>query len=104
MKKRESKLGTSVLLCKDMQDFLAQMESDASIVGKKVEKLLEAFDLRNPYDREVMMLMIMNVAAAITSSVEEYNEGVEEWMKHLYQYLLDCYREEKKKWNERKAL
>ena len=97
MKKRESQLGTLVQHCKDMQDFLEQMESDASIVGKKVEKLLKAFDLRNPYDREVMMIMIMNVAAAITSSVEEYNEGIENWMKHLYQYHLDCYRELKKR-------
>ncbi len=76
---------------------MEQMESDASIVGKKVGKLLEAFNLRNPYDREVMMLMIMNVAAAVTSAVEEYNDGIEEWMDHLYHFHLDCYREMKKK-------
>lgn len=97
MKKRESQLGTLVQTCTSLEDFMEQMESDASIVGKEVGKLLEAFNLRNPYDREVMMLMIMNVAAAVTSAVEEYNDGIEEWMDHLYHFHLDCYREMKKK-------
>ena len=97
MKKRKSQLGQLVQTCTSLEDFVAQLESDASIVGKKVGKLLEAFDLRNPYDREVMMMMVMNVAAAVTSAVEEYNEGIEDWMEHLYHFHLDCYREEKKR-------
>lgn len=99
MKKRESQLGKLVQTCTSLEDFMEQMESDASIVGKEVGKLMEAFDLRNPYDREVMMMMITNVAAAVTSAVEEYNDGIEDWMKNLFRFHLECYRDMKKKRN-----
>ena len=43
------------------------------------------------------MIMITNIAAAVTSSVEEYNDGIESWMKRLYHLYLDNYRDMKKK-------
>ncbi len=97
MKKRNSQLGKVFHTCKNYEELVQQLHDEAGVVGKKVEEVMKVFDLRNGYDREVMMIMITNIAAAVTSSVEEYNDGIESWMKRLYHLYLDNYRDMKKK-------
>ena len=66
MKRRNSQLGKVFHTCENYEDLVQQLHDEAGVVGKKVEEVMKVFDLRNGYDREVMMIMITNRQAMAT--------------------------------------
>ena len=92
MKQKKTNLKKVVHMYKDMNDMLKQMSDDAEIVGRQIEELLKAFDLRIPYACSVMMMMLSNILAAVTVRMEQDSQHTENVIMELYQFHLGEYR------------
>ena len=98
-------LGTVVPMVRDINELYNMMAHDAKVVGQEVQNKLQAFDLRVGYDREVLNLMMANIAAAAVSALEEFESSFEKNWRDLFEWHLAEYRrirkEEQTKKNNR---
>ena len=90
-------LGTVVPMVKDINELYNMMAHDAKVVGQEVQNKLQAFDLRVGYDREVLNLMMANIAAATVSALEEFDSSFEKNWRSLFESHLSEYRKMKKR-------
>jgi hypothetical protein len=85
-------LGTVVPIVRDINELYNMMAHDAKVVGLEIQNKLQVFDLRVAYDREVLNLMMANIAAAAVSALEEFESSFEKNWRDLFEWHLAEYR------------
>ena len=94
--KKKTHLGTIVPVVSNIEEFFHMLNTDAEIVGKEIEKVMQVFNLRITYDREVLLLMMANLVAGTVSALEDFDHEYEERMRGLFEYHLEEYRKLKR--------
>ena len=99
--KKGTHLGTIVPVVSSVEELFEMVGHDAEIVGKEIEKIIQAFNLRIVYDREVLLLMMANISAATISALEDCDSEYAERMKELTDWHLGEYRRIKEELNNK---
>ena len=97
--KKGTHLGTIVPVVSSIEEFFDMLNKDAEIVGKEIEKIMQVFNLRITYDREVLLLMMANLAAGALSALEDFDPECEDRFRGLFDIHLDEYRKLKRQKN-----
>ena len=97
--KKGTHLGTIVPVVSSVEELFEMVGHDAEVVGKEIEKIIQAFNLRIVYDREVLLLMMANLVAGTVSALEDFDHEYEERMRGLFEYHLEEYRKLKRQKN-----
>ena len=95
--KKGTNLGTVVPVVRNFNDLFDMINHDAKVVGLEIQNKLQVFDLRVAYDREVLNLMMANIAAAAVSALEEFESSFEKNWRDLFEWHLAEYRRTRKK-------
>ncbi len=93
--KEGTNLGTIVPVVENIDVLFEMVFKDSCEICKDIEKVLKAFDLRVPYDREVLVTTIAHTVAASIISLEDYDDTYENDIKHQTEQFLKYYRENK---------
>ena len=99
--KKGTHLGTIVPVVSSIEEFFDMLNTDAEIVGKEIEKVMQVFNLRITYDREVLLMMMANISAATISALEDMDSEYAERMKELTDWHLGEYRRIKEELNNK---
>lgn len=99
--KKGTHLGTIVPVVSSVEELFEMVGHDAEVVGKEIEKIIQAFNLRIVYDREVLLLMMANISAATISALEDMDSEYAERMKELTDWHLGEYRRIKEELNNK---
>ena len=92
MKKMESQLGQWVHCFETLEDITATMSQDAGRFLSKIEKLMQKMNMRNPYDREIAMMVVTNLAACVISNIEvNFDHEAEDLAKWWYNFYKEQY-------------
>ena len=92
MKKMESQLGQWVHCFETLEDMTATMSQDAGRFLSKIEKLMRKIDMRNPYDREIAMMVATNLAASVICAIEvNFDHEAESMAKWWYDFYKEEY-------------
>jgi hypothetical protein len=90
--KKGTHLGTLIPVVNKFEDLIIMINKDAEVLGKEIEEILKSCNLRIPYDREVLMMLMANLSAAAVSSVENFDRSYTSYFKTLYEFHLEQYR------------
>lgn len=99
--KKGTHLGTIVPVVSSVEELFEMVGHDAEVVGKEIEKIIQAFNLRIVYDREVLLQMMANLVAGTVSALEDFDREYEERMKSLTDWHLGEYRRIKEELNNK---
>ena len=99
--KKGTHLGTIVPVVSSVEELFEMVGHDAEVFGKEIEKIIQAFNLRIVYDREVLLLMMANISAATISALEDFDSEYAERMKSLTDWHLGEYRRIKEELNNK---
>ena len=56
--KKGTHLGTLIPVVNKFEDLIIMINKDAEVLGKEIEEILKSCNLRIPYDREVLMMLM----------------------------------------------
>ena len=95
MKKFESQLGQIVLYSENIDDLIQNMEYDAVLLAKDIIPVLGKCNPKNPYDCDVLMILVSRIAAMVVTNVEGDDYDAEKRVRASFEYYLDCFRKAK---------
>ena len=90
--RKGTNLGTIVPVVENFQEYIQMLSHDAEVLGKDIQEILYDCDLRIGYDREVLLLLISNLSAAIVSTLENFDPSYAASFKSMYKFHLKEYR------------
>ena len=93
MKKFESQLGKVVLFSESVEDFIQNMEYDSVLLAKDIMPVLDRCNLKNPYDCDVLMMLVARIAAYEVAKVEGEDYNAEKRVRSSFDYYLECFRD-----------
>ena len=92
MKKVKTNLGKRLHMYKDLEDANRQFNHDVAVMGKQLEKYVYQFDPKNPYDQEVLTVILANTMAWLQVHADLDSFDLEPAFKRNYEMALSNYR------------
>ena len=93
MKKFESQLGHINIFSEGMEDLIQNMEYDSVLLMKEIMPVLDRCNLKNPYDCDVLMMLVARVAAYAIANAEGDDYNAENRVRSSFEYYLECFRD-----------
>ena len=93
MKKFESQLGNVVLYSENIEDLIQNMEYDSVLLAKDIMPVLDRCNLKNPYDCDVLTMLVARIAAYAIAKVEDDDYNAENRVRSSFDYYLGCFRD-----------
>lgn len=95
-KKKQTNLGKSVQFYDSTEEMMKSMIHDASVFTPDLEAISKHFDIRNPYDAGVLMLLLVVALAGAVVSIERKEGEFDHHVREMYDETLDEFRKLKK--------
>ena len=92
MKKFESQLGHLTIFSESMEDLIQNVEYDAVLLTKDINPVLERCNPRNPYDCEVLTMLVARIAAMVVSNIEKDDYHPEKSVREMFGLFLENFR------------
>lgn len=93
MKKVVTNLGKRLHMYKDLKDANRQLNHDVVVLGEQLDDFVYQFDPKNPYDQEVLAVILTNILAWIQIHADLDSFDMEPIFKEKYKFALKNYRE-----------
>ncbi len=78
---------------RDYDDMLKKFAHDVATMGKEFSEIADTyFDLKNPWDQNVLISILTNMLACVEVNVELDGDNIEKTMKGFYEMHLEGYR------------
>ena len=92
MKKFESQLGHINIFSESVEDLIQNVEYDAVLLTKDIVPVLERCNAKNPYDCEVLTMLVARIAAMIVSNIEDADYHPENSVREMFDFYLENFR------------
>ena len=90
--KQKTHLGQVNHFFSSLEDMEHQFESDVKFMVKQFEKVTDCFNLRNPWDENVLAFIVSDMMAFILANAEREGINLEKVMKESVKNCMDVYR------------
>ena len=92
-KTKETNLSKIMHAYHDYDDMLKKFAHDVATIGKEFSEIADTyFDLKNPWDQNVLISILTNMLACVEINVELDGDNIEKTIKGFYEMHLEGYR------------
>jgi len=96
MIKKKTNLGKNVHFFKSEEEMLESMMHDVYTFTPVLEAISQNFNIRNPYDASVLMILMVVALAGAVVSIESKEGEFDNHVREMYDETLDEFRKLKK--------
>ena len=90
--KQNTHLGKSAHFFTSVDEMERQFDNDVKVMTKQFEKVTDCFNLRNPWDENVLAFIVSDMMAFILANAERGGINLEKVMKESVKNCMDVYR------------